>query len=213
MLKLYVANTKLISNQAVFDSFINKMNEQRRAKVLRCKNEEDRLCSLLAGVLLRHGLEQEGLDYDLLEFAITPERKPVLSSHPEVHFSISHSGNQAVCLISDHEIGVDIENRNRRLFEQGQEEHLLAVARRSFSESEYGRVLNASKEEQQELFLKLWTRKEAVSKAIGKGLAMDFSKINEPEEKYLSFWLNEEYYLSIYMEEEIGEELEICTMN
>lgn len=213
MLKLYVADTGLIASQQVFDSFISKMNEQRRAKVLRCKNEGDRLCSLLAGVLLRHGLEQEGLDYDTLEFSVTQERKPVLVSHPEVFFSLSHSGTRAVCLISDRQIGVDVENRSRRLFAYGQEEHLMAVAKRSFTQKEYEAFVTLSREEQQEFFLKLWTRKEAVSKAVGKGLAMDFSEIDKAEEHYLSFWVDEEYYLSIYMEEKIGEELEICMMN
>ena len=44
---------------------------------------------------------------------------------------------------------------------------------------------------------------------------MDFSKICEPEEKFLSFWLDEEYYISVYSEKDKlrKEDLEICMMN
>ncbi len=213
MLKLYVADTGLISDPQVYDRFLSKVNEQRRAKVLRCKNEEDRRCSLLAGVLLRYGLEQEGMDYDALEFSVTQEKKPVLVSHPKIHFSISHSGNRAACLISDRQAGVDLENKNRRLFAAGQKKRLMTVAGRIFTEKEYDAFLNAPEDKRQEFFLKAWTRKEAVSKAAGKGLAMDFSKIDEAEENYLSFWLDEAYYISIYVEEKIEEELELCMMN
>lgn len=213
MLKLYYADTSLVENQMVFDNLMEKVNEQRRRKVLRCKNEEDKKRSLLVGVLLRHALEQQGLLYDEQEFSVTAEGKPILKSHPEISFSLSHSGNRVVCLISDSLVGVDIENRYRRLFEKGQEERFLAVARRSFSKQEYAACVAACEEEQKELFLKYWTRKEAVSKAVGKGLAMDFSKIEEAEDKFISFWLDENYYLSIYREMTPGEELvmeEIC---
>lgn len=209
MLKLYYANTDLVANEDVFHNLLNKMNEQRSRKVLRCKKEEDRRCSLLAGVLLRHALEEQGLVYEELEFSVTEQGKPLLASHPELFFSLSHSGNRAVCLLSDKPIGVDIENKNRSLLEKGREERLMRVVGRSFNVQEYIEYMSASEEKRRELFLKYWTRKEAVSKAEGKGLALDFSKIEEPEEKFVSFWLDEDYYVSVYQEEELapGEKL------
>lgn len=213
MLKLYYANTDLIADKDVFNKLLNKMNKQRSRKVLLCKNEENKLCSLLAGVLLRYALEVQGLVYEKLEFSVTKEGKPMLVSHPDIFFSLSHSGNRAVCLLSDKPIGVDIENKHRRLLEKGREERLMRVVGRSFTAQEHTEYMTASEEEQKELFLKYWTRKEAVSKAKGKGLAMDFSRIEEPEDKFISFWLDENYYLSIYREMAPGEELvmeEIC---
>ena len=214
MLKLYYADTSMVSKQDVFERYMKQMNEQRRQKVLRCKNEEDKLCSLLAGVLLRYGLEELGLDYDTLVFAVTPEKKPVLQSHPQIHFSLSHSGNRAVCLLSDGVAGVDVEYRHRRLIEDNATGKRHAVARKCFTEQEYCEYIQAEELEQRELFLKYWTRKEAVSKAVGKGLGMDFSKIHKPEEHFLSKWMDEEYYLSIYVEgDSKRKELEICMMN
>ena len=214
-MRLYVADMGCLDDVQMFEGYLCKVNEQRRAKVLRCKNEEDRKRTLLAGALLSFGLEREGFCYEDLEFATTPEGKPYLVSNPDVHFSLSHSGKYAVCVISDQNIGVDIENRQRKLLSEGKLEKLLAVARKSFSDREYQVFVNSSVEEQIEIFLKFWTRKEAVSKACGKGLAMNFSEICEPEEKFLSFWLNEEYYISVYCEKDKlqKEELEICMMN
>ena len=214
-MRLYVAEIGCLDDSRVFESYLCKVNEQRRTKVLRCKNEEDRKLTLLAGALLSFGLEQEGLCYEDLEFATTSEGKPYLVSNPDVHFSLSHSGKYAVCVIADHNIGVDVENRQRKLLSEGKPEKILAIARKSFSDREYQVFANSSGEEQIEMFLKCWTRKEAVSKAYGKGMAMDFSKICKPDEKFLSFWLNEEYYISVYCEKDKlqKEELEICMMN
>ena len=214
-MRLYVAEIGCLDDSWVFESYLCKVNEQRRTKVLRCKNEEDRKRTLLAGALLSFGLEREGLCYENLEFATTSEGKPYLVSNPDVHFSLSHSGKYAVCVIADHNIGVDVENRQRKLLSEGKPEKILAIARKSFSDREYQVFANSSGEEQIEMFLKCWTRKEAVSKAYGKGMAMDFSKICKPDEKFLSFWLNEEYYISVYCEKDKlqKEELEICMMN
>ena len=214
-MRLYVAEIGCLDDSRVFESYLCKVNEQRRTKDLRCKNEEDRKLTLLAGALLSFGLEQEGLCYEDLEFATTSEGKPYLVSNPDVHFSLSHSGKYAVCVIADHNIGVDVENRQRKLLSEGKPEKILAIARKCFSDREYQVFANSSGEEQIEMFLKCWTRKEAVSKAYGKGMAMDFSKICKPDEKFLSFWLNEEYYISVYCEKDKlqKEELEICMMN
>ena len=214
-MKLYVADIECLENEQIFEEYLCKVNEQRRAKVLRCKNEEDRRRTLLAGVLLRYALENAGLSYNDLEFAATKEGKPYLASHQDVSFSLSHSGKYAVCMIADQNVGVDVESRKRKLLVEGNQEKILSVASKSFSEAEYERLVSVSGEEQIESFLRLWTRKEAVSKAVGKGLAMDFSKICEPEEKFLSFWLNEEYYISVYCEKDKlqKEDMEICMMN
>ncbi len=214
MLKLYYASTAVFEKEGVFEHFMEKVNEQRRRKVLRCKNEEDKQCSLLVGVLLRYALEQSGYDYEKLDFFVTPEGKPMQNDVPELFFSLSHSGNYAVCIISDREVGVDLEWKNRKQLEPGREEGLGAIAKKVFSFQEYEEYISASEEAKKEMFLKYWTRKEAMGKALGKGLAMDFSKINGLDENFLSFWLKEEYYVSIYGETGLDrKELEICMMN
>ena len=215
MMKLYVANVECLKDAGAFEKYLCKVNEQRRTKVLRCKNEEDKKRTLLAGYLLSIGLENLGYTYENLEFTSTTAGKPYVVDHPEICFSLSHSGKYAVCLVSDHNVGVDVEYKNRKLLLSGNDSKLLSVIKSSFSDEEFADYQNTPKELQTEFFLRMWTRKEAVSKAVGKGLAMDFSKICVSDESVLSFWLDEEYYISVYREKDQlqKEDLEICMMN
>lgn len=213
MIKLYLADIGQLDTSQKFDSYLCKVNAQRRMKVLRCKNEDDQKRSLLAGVLLKYAIEQEGYCYEGVEFGISEEGKPYLVSIPRLFFSLSHSGKYAICAIADCNIGVDVECAQRFLLRN--DDKLDSVARKILSSEEFIFFESASTEERKEIFLKNWTRKEAVSKAVGKGLAMDFAKICEPDEKFFSFWLEEEHYISLYCKEGMirREDVVICTMN
>lgn len=203
MLKLYYANIQLIQEPEVFDKYLKKMNIHRRNKVLRCKNDTDKMRSLLAGVLLREALEQEGLCYDNLVFTQNAHGKPLLEGCEDVFFSISHSGDYIICGIADAEIGVDIEN-TMRLVLHNPESRLCSIAKKSFSMEEY--AFFEQSDDKAACFLKFWTQKESYSKAEGKGLGMDFSQISVLEKDksgcFWSDWLKEGYYVSIYLEKD-----------
>lgn len=117
-----------------------------------------RLRSLLGGHL--------GLDPRALVFVQNAFGKPRLADRPFVHFSLSHSGDRAVLAVSErHEMGIDIE-RVRPL------DH-LDLARRYFHPNEVAAIEGVrSTEEQLMAFFRIWTLKEAVVKAIGKGLSI-----------------------------------------
>ncbi len=44
-----------------------------------------------------------------LDIAANENGKPYLTAAPDVHFSLSHSAAWAVCAVSDHPVGVDIQ--------------------------------------------------------------------------------------------------------
>lgn len=201
MLKLYYAKIELIKEKTTFDPLFEKMNMQRRNKVLRCKNEMDKCRSLLAGYLLRMALEKEGYAYDDLSFSKSENGKPLLESQPAVFFSLSHSGEYAVCAISDREIGVDIESRQKRLFEEDKENMLQAVVEKSLSKKEKSIYFQCEPSEQPALFLQYWTRKESYSKALGKGLGFDFKCIETNTEHFWTKWIDSAYCMSIYVED------------
>lgn len=110
--------------------------------------------------------EHLGRDPSTLVFAENAFGKPRLADHPSMHFSLSHSGGQAVLAVSDQrEIGIDIE-RVRPL------EH-LDLARRYFHPNEVAAIDGVRAPDAQLLaFFRIWTLKEAVVKAIGKGLSI-----------------------------------------
>jgi 4'-phosphopantetheinyl transferase len=81
-------------------------------------------------------------------------------------FNISSSFNWAVYAVAYvRRVGVDIE-KIRAFGEMG------LIARRLFSAAEYEHFNSVTENKKQGLFFKYWTRKEAIIKAIGRGLSI-----------------------------------------
>ena len=117
-----------------------------------------RLRSLLA--------EHLGRDPRLLEFVQNEYGKPRLAQLPAAHFSLSHSEELAFLAVSDTlEVGADIE-RIREI------DH-LDLARRYFHPNETAVIERpADPDDRLRTFFHIWTLKEAVVKALGKGLSI-----------------------------------------
>lgn len=208
LLKLYYANINLLQEQEIFEKWLEKVNKQRREKVLRCKQDSDRNRALLAGILLRKSLESEGILYDEVEVSITSEGKPVLRNIPEMNFNISHSGEYVCCVISNRVVGVDLECSKKSIMQDGKETRLRNVAKKCLSLTEWEKFCQVDEIQKKALFLEYWTKKEAYSKAMGKGLQMNFSQIDtETNEKYWTMCMKEGYCVSIYTDDENYEDL------
>lgn len=184
MLKIYYGHIQLVKEQQVFDKWFEKMNNQRKEKIVRCQSDVDKRRSLLAGVLLQLGLEKERFI-------------------KQVFYSISHSGNYVMCVLSDRRVGIDIENKFRSIFSESKESHLDKIAKKCFTMGEEIRYHSCEHDEKVDMMMNYWTKKESYSKAIGKGLAMDFSSIDteEMDALYWSGWLEEGYFCSLYVED------------
>jgi 4'-phosphopantetheinyl transferase len=94
--------------------------------------------------------------------------KPSLSPASDLRFNLSHAGDQALIAVArGFDIGVDIE-RHRPL------EDIAAMARMVMCAHEFSFWAALPIAEQTTSFYRVWTCKEAVSKAIGRGLSVDF---------------------------------------
>lgn len=99
----------------------------------------------------------------------TPKGKPYVelckapeTEEPEscqVHFSLSHSGEYFLCIVADRPVGIDVQERKGS--------NAAKIADRYFSDDEKEYV----KENGENGFFTVWTRKEAYSKLTGEGLA------------------------------------------
>lgn len=213
MVKVYFANIGLLEDAELFEKWLQRMNPVRKEKVEKCRQRKDKFRCLLAGILLRYALEHEGLVYEDLEFGITEHGKPFLKNVSDTHFSISHAGRYALCCISDNVVGADVEVLEKHIFED--EDKLCKTAKKILSKNEYQMFLDAKFEEKKKLFLKFWTQKESFSKAVGKGLGMDFPKIDElcNEGDFWSGWLREDCYVSVYTPKQRLEDMTIQQLN
>ena len=93
--------------------------------------------------------------------------KPVFTELP-VNFSVSHTGNLWVCLLSegDSPVGVDVQNIRKARMERIMEWYFTG------DEIEY------VSQKGEEAFFQIWTRKEAYAKYTGKGLNKELAKIS-----------------------------------
>ncbi len=90
---------------------------------------------------------------------ITPMGKPYLENSP-LHFSISHTKAHVFCSLSDHPIGIDAEELDRKID--------LRLADKILSPTE--RVQYDAASDKRLALLKFWVLKEAAAKCSGEGL-------------------------------------------
>lgn len=97
-----------------------------------------------------------------LRFDAGPHGKPYIAG-ADVRFNLSHSGDWAlVALARNREVGIDIERIDAS-------RATLAIAARFFSPHEQAALARAT--DPVAAFFRCWSRKEAVIKALGEGLA------------------------------------------
>ena len=138
-------------------------------------------------ILNKHfGIERKKLTIEKNKYG-----KPFLVNFPNIHYNVSHTKGLIVCAISDSCVGVDVERIkpfNTRIIEN------------FFSRNERQYIF-ASKENQDERFFEIWTKKEAYVKWVGMGMDIPFELFDvfnvghETIKIYSTFYL--EYCISI----------------
>lgn len=150
---LYIAGIDEIPN----DDFTETISEYRLKKAKNYKNEDDRKLSILSSLLLDKALKKHDLSERDMKYTFNAYGKPYFANAEDLHFSISHSGEYAMVVLSDKEIGCDI---------QQIKDINLSIADRFFTAEERKYVKCT------EDFFRIWALKESFIKAVGKGLAI-----------------------------------------
>lgn len=112
--------------------------------------------------------DEESMDA-LPEMSRTAKGKPYFPQYPDLHFSLSHSGEHSLCALSEKEVGCDIELVRAR--KEGFPAYALSGGELDWFESRGSRW---------EDFYTLWTLKEARSKCTGEGLVPPVRDIAVP---------------------------------
>jgi 4'-phosphopantetheinyl transferase len=146
--------------------------EQARLDALR--NHDDKVGFAAAHVLTRVALSQlfpipaEDWNFDYTElgkpFAVSPH------GYEDIHFSLSHTRGLVGCAVARTPVGIDLEALNHDL----DVDSLIAS---TIAPHELAQLSNCAPKQKVRRFLSLWTLKEALSKALGVGLNVPFSKI------------------------------------
>lgn len=172
---------------STIENFLLSANETLKNRISRYKKQNDLKRSALGYYLVAKAYKElTGSVAPPILF--TDSGKPYFNDN-NIHFSISHSNNLAVCVLNDKEIGIDtekIETFNPKLID------------RICMDEEKQYIGNSS-----ERFFEIWTAKEAYSKLTGLGLSIGLKNIEvdiknlEVQGKKLTIKAVKDYIISI----------------
>lgn len=163
MTKLYVCEIsnlieEIKADESAISAYFDKLERGRIEHILKHNKAEDRARTLGVSLLLLFALRREGYKSEKLpDFSYMGNGKPYIPEYPDLQFNLSHSKNIIACVISNLEVGVDVEHV-REIKE--------ATVRKVFSEKER-EIVGHTKEG----YVRLWTIKEACAKLTGIGMA------------------------------------------
>lgn len=149
-----------------FDHYMSQIPCQMQQKVLKYRRWQDAQSSLIGKNLLIRGIRKFGFHKSALhDIRYNKYMRPYLPAN--IWFNISHSGNCVICAIcSDFEIGVDVE-QIRSINIDDFNGH--------FNANEISKIHKA--DDKLFAFYDLWTKTEAIVKADGRGMNIDFKSL------------------------------------
>jgi 4'-phosphopantetheinyl transferase len=152
------------------------ISDDEKSRADRFHFETDRKTYVLSHSLLRLILGKRIKKHPLeISFSRDHNNKPVLRGNP-VCFNLTHTREAFALAVSDNfYVGIDLETINPGI-------DIYSIINSFFSERERKLILN-SKTDACDSFFLLWTRKEALLKAVGSGLVNDLKviEVSEPE--------------------------------
>lgn len=166
-----VITEEYIKNEAEgISASIMKNNEEYILSLMNKKHRPSAFKSLAAMGILGAFADQMGI---FPTIAKTENGKPYFSDIPYIDFSISHSENLvacSVCISKEQKpmIGIDCETIYKK--------DPMPIAERFFTKNEIETI--AASDDKAKAFTKLWTKKEAYLKLLGKGLSVPLSSFD-----------------------------------
>lgn len=155
------------------DLALAQVSEQRREQALRFRFDSGRRLCLAAYLLLMEGLQKE---YGITEkpvFDYSEKGKPSIIGHPDIYFNFSHSGNIALCALSNQPVGADVETLRKIT---------PSLIRFTMNDNEQTQIHSSANPTIQFLFF--WTRKEALLKLTGDGIRNDIKDVLTDSDNY-----------------------------
>ncbi len=156
------------------DEFLLFLDKEKKREYLSASNENRKKSILLSQGFAKDKISEEfSIPKKDVIFSVTNQGKPYCKSHPEIHFSLSHSEDYIALAISEKEVGIDIEK-----IREARQKLIEKVC----AENEIKRIF--SSENPHAAFTEIWTRKEAYLKALGTGIDRELTSIDTTDEKF-----------------------------
>ena len=167
MVKIYYSYIDEINLNKTYDNLCNSLPNYIITQSNKYYYIFDRIRYLTGRWLLQLALYEENYqDNALREIKTDKYNRPYIDG--EIDFNISHSGNYVVCGFSKNsKVGIDIEE-------------IKKIDLDDFNSvlSEKDMLLIGDRDNSMEIFFNIWTKKEAVAKANGKGLGLPLKELD-----------------------------------
>lgn len=107
-MKYIIKNINDYSDKEI-NNFYNNIYIEKKNRINNFRNELKTRQSVIGELLLSNLLDKYyNLDYNDLEFKFNKDNKPFIVNN-NIFYNISHSSNYVIAVVSDKEIGIDIE--------------------------------------------------------------------------------------------------------
>ncbi len=175
MLHVFLTDIRPLLDRAVLARAERLIPAVRRGSIRMIPEVRARVIG--ADLLLAYALKLAGADLRSLRMEKGPHEKPYFADAPQLHFNISHSGDYAMCILSDREAGCDVEHMRK--------ERVLDVAGHFYHRMENALLEKVTGTEAKlALFTRIWTLKESYIKVTGLGLSQslrEFAVLPQPD--------------------------------
>jgi phosphopantetheinyl transferase (holo-ACP synthase) len=163
------------------DILFNNLPKKMKIKYKKIVKTQDRINSILCYYLVCWLLNNKNL-----EFSYTKNGKPYITN--EKYFNISHTEKMVMCILSQKNIGIDIEKKI--IFND-------KIARYIASDNEYNSLNNSYHKDEE--FTLLWTKKESYLKCCDLNLSCNMKDFDKKYNnyKFYQFILSTDIYCSI----------------
>lgn len=151
-----------------YSEILSVLPKERRQKAEGYAFERDKYLSAAAGYALYVALKEREIDYSSVKIIFGEKGKPYIEGNG-AYFSLSHSGNIALCAVSDDEIGADVQET--RLLKKNIATHIC-------TDGEAAILNSLADKEKTDFLFELWTKKESVMKLSGLGFSLPFKDID-----------------------------------
>ena len=165
---IYYGETECLAYR--YSEMKSVVSEEEWSKANRFHNERDRLTYILSHSLLRLilakylNIEPSGIYYE-----VGLNQKPCLAGNA-LHFNLTHTREAFAFAVSRTcSVGIDLEDIDNSI-------DIYSISRTYFNQSECDFIFEADREATDRFFF-LWTRKEALLKALGTGIQDNLLKV------------------------------------
>ncbi|MHA4807237.1 4'-phosphopantetheinyl transferase family protein [Flavitalea flava] len=165
-ISIYYSNIRTLSSDDLMNRALTLFPDPLQKSILRYRTREDRLRAFAGKLLLLRSIKDCSFDkgQSLYDLKYTPYNRPYFDGQPD--FNITHSGDYALLgITTTGKIGIDIERIAPLHFHDLKE---------IFTIKEWDAIRHSPLPEKK--FYEIWTKKESIVKAVGRGLNIPFTQ-------------------------------------